>query len=434
MPAPRPRRVAGPVLLALFLGCANPSWEADDRLPTSHDMEADVVLPLGDGTVISLGVAVKNHDDEDRDIVLVRYDSTGAELWTLVLDIRKEDQLEDAVLDGLGNVALTGRTGDGGDFDLLLASVDPAGTLLWQSIYAENHAVGEAIGLGPSGNIYVSGTYHPGSVDHFLLTAWSSDGTFLWDQIHSQMRRDGTKVVAADTPGGERVYATKPDSQAHRRRIVSWDVNGGDYRELDTDAQLGPIVLDAANGRILAAGEDDGHPYVVATDLDLAKLWDHHVHSYDGSAATLVALGDTWVASAGVKGIESDDVYTYQLDGSGTTILWDEHDSGDSGALTETHDAVVATRVRPGGGVVVVVNTDNDPRGLIGNLILDNQYETSTLSYDPAAATAVRAAVIKGHYASDARLDGSGFAYVNARWAVQPEDELRTLRTAKQEL
>lgn len=419
--------------LSLLAGCEGVVWEKAFRSVNATDMVAVAAVPAPDGGVYAVGNAIKFNDEDNTDIVVVKYDAAGEPQWSEVLDLEQKDIAKAALLDRDNRLMITGSTGTKKQYDQLVASLSDTGERLWQQRYEENRAQGYAITQGESGRVYISGVYQPGTVDHYLLTVWDRDGNFLWRHDHSQMRRDMTQVVTAMTDEGERVYASKPDSMSFRRRVVSWLGESPDsYLEIDTDAQLYDVFYDAERQLVIAGGEWNGQPYLIAADRYLNAVWSFSVTAYDGAVKQIAKASDgTYMIGANIDGIEATDIYSFQLSGDGSTILWDALYSGSSSGLTETEDNLIQLSVNASDQVLISVNTNNDPRGLIGNLLLQEQYENTLVVYTPGSSEAPVVTKVNGKHIADARMNATDTIYTVGRWAVQPDDELRALITTR---
>ena len=130
------------------------------------------------------------------DYLTIKYSSAGLALWTNRFNGtgNGEDDSFSMVVDGSGNVYVTGRsTGSGGNLDFATIKYSSAGAPVWTNRFnGASNGSDEAYSLAVdgSGNVYVTGNSHGGSSysdggsdDDYATIKYSSAGVALWTNV-----------------------------------------------------------------------------------------------------------------------------------------------------------------------------------------------------------------------------------------------------------
>ena len=122
----------------------------------------------------------------NRDIILVKYSSSGNYLWDRTLNIREEDMCKGLATDSSNNVYLCGHHRDFSTTDdIFIAKYSSSGTLQWSQNWGVWYQDDEAqdIVLDSSNNIYVTGgTYESATNDDVVLLKFNSAGNLQWSR------------------------------------------------------------------------------------------------------------------------------------------------------------------------------------------------------------------------------------------------------------
>jgi uncharacterized delta-60 repeat protein len=130
------------------------------------------------------------------DILLIKYNSAGAQQWVRTYsgggNIGVGDLVNDMVLDAAGNIYLAGQvkgqTGSGGP-DMVTLKYNPSGTLQWAQKFngtANYSDLGKCIGVDAAGNVYVAGSATAtGSNLDIGLIKYNSAGTQQWVKYYN---------------------------------------------------------------------------------------------------------------------------------------------------------------------------------------------------------------------------------------------------------
>ena len=147
-------------------------------------------------------------DYPDGDIWVVKYDATGAQVWsrTWAGPGGAYDEARGLVVDAAGDVYVCGQAGwepDSGDSVLL--KYGAAGTLAWATVYEAGEAAdaAAAVGLDAAGAVYVAGQRSAGASTYELYTAKfrAGDGGREWTAWYAG--GSATAGAIAVTPAGD---------------------------------------------------------------------------------------------------------------------------------------------------------------------------------------------------------------------------------------
>jgi len=131
----------------------------------------------------------------DYDLLIVKYDKNGNELWseTWVGAAEGHDMAGDLKIDSSGDLIVTGATftgnGSAEDYDMLLMKYDDAGNQIWETTFdgpANSYDGGIAVELDNQDDIYISaGSYglngSTSTLSDISVQKYSSAGTLQWE-------------------------------------------------------------------------------------------------------------------------------------------------------------------------------------------------------------------------------------------------------------
>jgi uncharacterized delta-60 repeat protein len=180
--------------------------------------------PLGMGVDANGNVYIAgNSVDTYTKSTAIKYSPNGGEQWVKKLEnitIATEDKAKAMVMDGSGNVYITGSTiGKDTRSDFTTVKYSPNGTQLWVKHYStagDDYAA--AIAVDGSGNVYVTGSsfacsngYSCASYDyyaHYTTVKYSPDGTRQWVKQYDSYSDFNDEATAIAIDGSGNVYVT----------------------------------------------------------------------------------------------------------------------------------------------------------------------------------------------------------------------------------
>jgi len=158
-----------------------------------------------------------NSNAGDRDLFVLKYNSSGTKQWTQQLGTSSGDYATGVATDSSGNVYAAGGTSGGldgntnqGKIDLFLVKFDLAGNKQWtKQLGTSSNENARDVATDFSGNVYVAGSTlggldgntNPGIHMDLFLTKYNSSGTKQWtQQLGTPTVEEGTGV-ATDSSG-----------------------------------------------------------------------------------------------------------------------------------------------------------------------------------------------------------------------------------------
>ena len=182
--------------------------------------EASTVVVDGEGSAYVVGYGESN--DRYEDMALVKYSSTGEELWAQLYDFQEnEDFGLAAAIDSQGyvyEVGLVCNWQGAGDYDMQVLKYSPQGALVWARTFAgpddsDDSAV--AVTVDPQNNLLVVGCTHP-NVDSsgYLLVKYNSAGDTLWSRSFID-EDDCNNAVAVGTDAQSNVVLAGNNNDAY---------------------------------------------------------------------------------------------------------------------------------------------------------------------------------------------------------------------------
>jgi hypothetical protein len=194
---------ASGALLVKYDSSGNQLWNATfgQTGDTGYGVKTDPlgnVYMAGSTTIFGLG---------STDAFLVKYDSSGTELWNRSWGGADSDVANSIAFDSLGNVYLAGSAKSfsvGGDIDVFLVKYDPSGNQQWNRTWGG--ADGDfqyGLAINPSGDIYISGitaSFGAGGGD-VLILKYNGSGDYQWNATWGGAGDDGSRSLVLDSTG-----------------------------------------------------------------------------------------------------------------------------------------------------------------------------------------------------------------------------------------
>lgn len=282
------------------------------------------------------------------DILLIKFDNEGNELWRKSFDGGHWDRSFAIVLDNSGNVYQTGITWYQPQYyDIVTVKYNQAGNIVWSKTYTSNGQAsdyGKKIILDHSGNIYVSGF----ADSEIAIIKYNPSGDKIWDRrINMNASYDElfSSHIAADANDNllicgtvynvstrSDIFTAKYDSSGNQLWSNLW--NGANN---DSDVVSGDAIGDEA-----MAIDNSGNVFVAGTSINPSVSFGDNVvtlkynssgilqwsHIYDGPASDwdrpysikVGNSGSVYICGETVEAMTSLvplDYLTFKLSGSG---------------------------------------------------------------------------------------------------------------------
>jgi uncharacterized delta-60 repeat protein len=181
----------------------NATWDSTDK---------DIGTGVAVDSVGNLFIAgyTNSFGAPDYDVLLVKYDSSGNELWNVTTGSVINDYGNGIAVDSLDNVYIAGEVHGSGGFDALLAKYNNTGTEQWSKSYglSEDNDYGRSVKLDAGGNAYLTGytTSFGAGEDDAILVKYDKYGTYQWSATWGGADDDSGEDLIIDS--AKRTYIT----------------------------------------------------------------------------------------------------------------------------------------------------------------------------------------------------------------------------------
>lgn len=317
-------------------------WAA--RYTGYGDGNSGQAIAIGADGHVYVGGVSGGGPQANQDIVIVKYDATGETRWEARYDSGGRDLVAAMILDDEGSVYVTGESDafTVTQEDWVTIKYSTQGHEVWVDRYDGPGGRSDypfALALGPDGHLYVAGSAHGGtfSMSDYTLVKYTPTGSRVWV---SHYNGDGSSSDYATALGFDplgNVYVT------------------GRSRGVDSGFDYATVLFDAS-GNLLWAARYDGR-----------------LHGDDDAVALCVdGRGNVYVAGSSEDENENDfDLCVISYDRHGR-IRWSASYDGPE----ERRDMVRGMAIREGDGIYITGYVDGRPAG-------DNRgQDFCTVAYD----------------------------------------------------
>ena len=253
------------------------------------------------------------------DIATVKYDNDGNELWIKRYDAGASDRCywDCIAVDEDGNVYVTGYSyGIGTGNDIVTLKYDTNGNELWVTRYngpANRWDEGAHIAIDKYGNVYVTGWSIGSETGYDSVTLkYDANGNEQWVTRYDGPANasDGSEKIIVDEDGN--VYVTGPSSSIHLYdyATIKYDTNG--FR-VWIDRYNGPG--DRGDYATAIAVDEEGNVYVTGWSMGFETGHDYATVAYDSSGNQL------WVKRYNGPGNGNDRANAIAVDSSGNIYV-----------------------------------------------------------------------------------------------------------------
>ena len=273
------------------------------------------------------------------DYATIKYDPSGNQVWARTYNGpgSVSDTAEAIAVDAMGNVYVTGESGDasGSFFDYATIKYDSNGNQLWVARYnspGNANDIARAIAVDASGNVYVTGESEGGSPTYrdFATVKYDRNGNQLWVARFSApgISYDSGYSVAVSPSGNVYVtgYSTTDSGIDYDYATVKYDGNGNQLWVATYEGT--GSGEDSAVALALDASEN---VYITGSSMGSGTGKDYATIKYDGGGHEL------WVARYTGPGNYDDDALGIAVDHLGRVSVT----GGSTGSDTSVDYATV---------------------------------------------------------------------------------------------
>jgi uncharacterized delta-60 repeat protein len=341
----------------------NVQWEArlDNLTGNFIDKAVDLALDASGNTYVT----GSSYSGTSYDMVTVKYDSDGNEIWRMTYGGAGLDEATAITLDNNNDVIVTGyRFVSGNDYDVATVKYDDVtGAQIWAVIDPGTTLFdgGKDVTVDASNNVIVCGTYQFSTTDiDYYVLKYNSAGTLQWTYTNGGTANDEGKIVVTDAAGNIYVggHAEFAVASTYVDFLVLKFAPGGGaptatatqdsgFGNLDTPHSM---KLDNANNIIIAGQgfttvEDEEDYLVMKFNNSLTFQW---LDIYSGDADALdrvnaldinMATNDIYVTGRSKSNANSEDYYTIAYNSAGVE-QWAKRYSSPAFGFDEATDIV----------------------------------------------------------------------------------------------
>lgn len=231
----------------------------------------EAVIETRDGHFVAVGSG-NPPGSPNRDILLVKTDSTGTPVWEQYLGQNGEELGQSVIELPDSSYLVTGRTASFSGQEFLLIKVSPAGAVEWAKTYDLGvFQLGNSVILAPDSGFVMCGSVN----GNYCLIKTNASGDVEWAKTYNHTFQDeGRSVVLADSGGY--VFSGFSYTNAQDLDVVKVDVQGN-VRWAHTllgksNAELGVRMIREPRGGYLVVGARSGPNSLGSTDGLLIRL------------------------------------------------------------------------------------------------------------------------------------------------------------------
>ena len=320
---------------------------------------------LGNVYVTGVSEGVGTNDD----FATVKYNSSGVQQWVARYNGpgNNKDEPNALVIDGAGNVYVTGRSyGSGSNYDYATIKYNSNGDSVWVNRYngSGNGSDGaSSIAIDKDGNVYVTGNTDVSGTNNydFATIKYNSNGTQLWATTYGRTGNSYESASAISVDDASNVYVTGSSSGTG---------TGSDYATIKYNPNGTQLWISIYNGPGSVSGREDnayelaidntGNVYVSGSSDSSGTNRDYATVKYNTDGI------QQWVSRYNGPGNYEDFVGGLAIDGNGNVYV-----TGSSSG-TGTGSDYATIKYNPN-GTQLWISIYNGPGSVSGRE--DNAYE-----------------------------------------------------------
>lgn len=298
----------------------NPSgvqqWIARYNCPGNYHDEPSGIAVDASGNVFVTGTSAASRTPPlNYDYATVKYDASGVQQWVVRYNgpVNGDDRASGIVVDGLGNVYVTGTsTGSGTEGDYATVKYNTSGVQQWVARYNDPgnyNDEAKALAVDGSGNVYVTG----GAAGDYVTVKYNASGIQQWFAWYHGPANyvDYATHIALDGSGN--VYVTgNSDGAGFYSDYATVKYNATGIQQWAARYDGPESMEDEVSGFAVDAS---GNVYVTGTSECFNANWNYATIKYNASGV------QQWVEQ--YNGPNNDDDYASDLviDGAGNVYV-----------------------------------------------------------------------------------------------------------------
>ena len=308
------------------------------------DDKAVCVNADNSGNVYIAGTSANGSDD---DMIVIKYDNAGTQLWKKVIDRGDNDKSVRFVMDANANIYLTGRSKTGSNYDYYVIKYDQNGIKAWDYFYdyIEDDRPAD-IALDASNSVYITGISDvnaslTASDYNYCTLKLNPSGSLAWSKTFAGAAGKDDYALAIHVDGSGNAYITGASEDANKiTNIVSikYTTTGAiDWTATYTgaagnDDEGNDIVVDNGGNIYIAGSEENAQAqkdalllqYKSATTPVYAVTYDGLGDNSDNINALLEDAAGGFLYATGYSVVKGEDrnICTMKLDAATGDTIW----------------------------------------------------------------------------------------------------------------
>jgi Secretion system C-terminal sorting domain/Beta-propeller repeat len=181
---------------------------------TSAGSNTDRAIDIDRDTTGNVIVTGTSWNGSNFDIVTVKYDPTGNQLWASSFNGSGNgfDEARSIDVDDNGNSYITGYTlSTGNNYNIITIKYDASGNQMWATTYngsANGFDEGYDITSDAAGNVYVCGSAETSNAANYVTIKYNSAGVQQWATLYNGSGANSDQAYALTLDGSGNVYVT----------------------------------------------------------------------------------------------------------------------------------------------------------------------------------------------------------------------------------
>lgn len=309
---------------------------ADSTLPFEDNINLDIVQASDQGYFRVGSVALSSTEISAQ---VVRFDKSGNVLWNKAFGGAEDDfgmSLQKTIDNGIVFVGSTTSSSTGG-FDILLVKTDSAGNTIWEKTFGgPGNDYASSLKVTPDGGFIIVGTtnsFGPRGMNVYIVRV-DPAGNLLWSSVYGGSAEDRGNSVCLTSNGYAVIGTTKSFGAGGTDAYVINIDNQGNELFSSTygaeDSETGKVIAQTNDGGFIlggvtySSGAGSSDVYLTKIDISGTIEW---TKTYGGinteEIGSLVISNDNSYVLTGTSnsfGAGNSDVYIMKTDSAGNKI------------------------------------------------------------------------------------------------------------------
>lgn len=181
---------------------------------TSAGSNTDRAVDIDRDTTGNVIVTGTSWNGSNFDIVTVKYDPAGNQLWASSFNGSGNgfDEARSIDVDDNGNSYITGYTlSTGNNYNIITIKYDASGNQMWATTYngsANGFDEGYDVTSDAAGNVYVCGSAETSNAANYVTLKYNSSGVQQWATLYNGSGANSDQAYALTIDGSGNVYVT----------------------------------------------------------------------------------------------------------------------------------------------------------------------------------------------------------------------------------